>query len=224
MAVSHNLGLSLSSPSPADKTKANPSSQPPPNRLVGLLVTLAVCCTLAYFFNQFLGGWQPIGVRDASVGRKIETLFLESLTGDAPPVDLASLKGKVTVLHFWGTWCLPCRAEFPELLELQAAFIEEPRFRLAMISTPSSEPDLQSLRENTEKFLKQFRTQIPTYHDPNQSTALAIGLIFHEPIGYPTTVLLDEGGVIRAAWRGSIPHIGKQIEANVRKLLDFQQN
>ena len=38
------------------------------------------------------------------------------------PVTLADFKGKVVLLNFWATWCVPCRAEIPALVELQAQY------------------------------------------------------------------------------------------------------
>jgi thiol-disulfide isomerase/thioredoxin len=38
---------------------------------------------------------------------------------DGKPVMLADSKGKVILLNFWATWCGPCRAEIPDLIELQ---------------------------------------------------------------------------------------------------------
>lgn len=37
---------------------------------------------------------------------------------------LSKLKGKVVVLHFWGSWCPPCRREMPELAKLYKALAD----------------------------------------------------------------------------------------------------
>src|SRR3954469_13826533 len=39
-------------------------------------------------------------------------------------VKLANFKGKPIVLNFWATWCGPCRAEIPSLVELQKQYAE----------------------------------------------------------------------------------------------------
>jgi peroxiredoxin len=37
-------------------------------------------------------------------------------------VKLADFKGKVIVLNFWATWCVPCKTEIPEFVELQKEY------------------------------------------------------------------------------------------------------
>jgi cytochrome c biogenesis protein CcmG/thiol:disulfide interchange protein DsbE len=41
---------------------------------------------------------------------------------DDKKVKLADFKGKVIVLNFWATWCVPCKTEIPEFVELQKQF------------------------------------------------------------------------------------------------------
>jgi len=42
--------------------------------------------------------------------------------GNNQPVKLSDYKGKVVVLDFYATWCEPCRAETPRLVQLQKDF------------------------------------------------------------------------------------------------------
>jgi len=41
---------------------------------------------------------------------------------DGTKVSMADLRGKVVVLNFWATWCVPCRQEFPDLVKLDKAY------------------------------------------------------------------------------------------------------
>lgn len=156
-----------------------------------------------------------------AVGNSLEQLQLEPLTGGGQTVGLKDLEGHVTVINFWGTWCPPCRREFPHVVALDRRFREHKAFQLFAVSCEAGGSiDLAELAEETTEFLRQQEVDLPTYADPEIVTRLAVEQILGETsFGYPTTLVLDQSGVIRGAWVGYEPGEERQVEALVEQLL-----
>lgn len=68
--------------------------------------------------------WGPYAdeavARRAAVGRKPGERFPDLAFADAKgrKLSVGGLRGKVAVLHFWGSWCGPCRREMPDMQKL----------------------------------------------------------------------------------------------------------
>jgi len=59
---------------------------------------------------------------DAKAAGKAAPLDFTLKDMNGVDVKLASFKGKPIVMNFWATWCGPCRAEIPSLVELQTQY------------------------------------------------------------------------------------------------------
>jgi len=66
---------------------------------------------------------------------------------DGKPLSLATSKGKVILLNFWATWCGPCRAEIPDLIELQKKYGD----RLQIIGLDVDDDDVAEVKKFVEK-------------------------------------------------------------------------
>ena len=96
---------------------------------------------------------------------------------------LAALKGYPVVVNMWGSWCGPCRAEFPYF---QRQAIERGK-KVAFLGV-----DGQDSEADAGEFLEEYPVAYPSYKDPDLKIA---GVI--KAIGpFPATVFYDRKGEI----------------------------
>ena len=187
---------------------------------LGLIpLAIAILISLQYWLGLHPPGANPESDQPG-VGRKLPQLRLEPLTGGGRPVGLADVAGHVVLIDFWGTWCPPCRAEFPHLAALGAKFRDHADFMLLAVSCgngPKSE-NIETLRRDTEDFLADEKLYLPTYADPGGYSRLGVDMVATFE-GYPTTLVLDRQGVIRGFWVGYEPGTERQIERLIGELL-----
>ncbi len=154
------------------------------------------------------------------VGEKLLGWQLQPLTGDSRPLSPLDTQGHVVLMNFWGTWCPPCREEFPHIAELAHHFSKNPEFVLAAVSCGGDGNDsrLEPLRDETAQFLARVKSDLPTYADQDAITRQKLTDLIQFD-GYPTTVVLDREGTIRGVWVGYEPGTEKQMEGLVDELL-----
>jgi len=123
---------------------------------------------------------------------------------DGQPISPAHWRGKVILLNFWATWCGPCRAEIPDLIQLQARYAG----RLQIIGLSVDEGPAEAVK----RFAQTVRTNYPIAIASPELQAKFGGIL-----ALPTLFLLDtNGGVVQK-------HIGLRnpvlYETEVRALL-----
>ncbi|MFT3973037.1 MAG: TlpA disulfide reductase family protein [Amaricoccus sp.] len=103
--------------------------------------------------------------------------------GDGQETTLAASNGRVRLVNFWATWCVPCRTEMPEL----EALARDPPADVEVITIATG--------RNTPDGIDRFRdeqgiTALPNALDPKGALARAMDVP-----GLPVTVILDRDGI-----------------------------
>jgi len=73
-------------------------------------------------------------------------MLLMGVDLDGRDFDPASVRDKVVLLQFWGTWCVPCRAEMPDLIALYEKY-READFEIIGINTGTNGDDVARVRQ-----------------------------------------------------------------------------
>ncbi|MFD2738842.1 DsbE family thiol:disulfide interchange protein [Sulfitobacter aestuarii] len=136
----------------------------------------------------------PDALPSTLIGQQAPSLPEKPLA-DFPPVPEDVLRsGQVTLVNFWASWCPPCRAEHPKLLEMQAKGI-----RIVGVNFKDTEGNATDyLRESANPFLG-------VGFDPQGRNAIDWGVT-----APPETFIVDGAGNVLFRFAG--PLIGSDYE------------
>ncbi|QRM35231.1 DsbE family thiol:disulfide interchange protein [Microvirga sp. VF16] len=182
-----------------------------PGKLRGRLLVLLpilIFSVLALIFLVRLTTGDPSKLPSALIGRPVPEFSLAplpGLTADGTPVpglSTADLKGRVTVVNVWASWCVPCRQEHPVLMELA----KESGLKVAGINYKDN-PD------NARRFLGMLGNPYAAVGvDQDGRTAINWGVY-----GVPETFVVGSDGVIRYRHVGPIlPEQAEEFRQKVR--------
>ncbi len=109
---------------------------------------------------------------------------------DGGQLRLSSYKGKVVLLDFWATWCVPCREETPHFVEMQQKYGERGLQIIGVSMDDSSDP--------VHTFYQQFHVNYPVV----MGTA-DVGAAYGGVLGLPIAFLIDREGRIYSKHMGA---------------------
>jgi thiol-disulfide isomerase/thioredoxin len=142
---------------------------------------------------------------DAEAFGKAAPLHFTLKDVNGADVNLASFKGKVILLNFWATWCGPCKAEIPSLVELQRDYADD-----LVVLGFSVDDTVEKMRPYAAEYKINYPLLVGSGRDDVQE---AFGPMW----GIPVSVIIDREGRIAKKHSG----IGskEQFEREIKALL-----
>ena len=122
-------------------------------------------------------------------------------------VSLKEYRGKLVLLNFWATWCVPCREEMPAMERLYQQF-KNKGFAIVAVNVKDSKKDAFA-------FLKELKITYPIMLDPDGEVGLLYGAW-----GLPTTYLIGPKGEGLARLWGPAAWDGASAKQLIQDLLD----
>ena len=120
-------------------------------------------------------------------------------------ISLSDYKGKVLLVNFWATWCIPCRSEIPDLIKLQRQYRNQ-GLRIVGVTYPPETPS------EVRSFARKLRVNYPV-----ALGAKATKSFFTTSETLPMTVVIDSDGTVRDVIEGIM--YSDEFDQKVKPLL-----
>ncbi len=142
-------------------------------------------------------------VVEAAEQNSLKNYHWNLVTPEGKPMDFQSKKGEVVLVNFWATWCPPCVAELPSLVELHNAYKGKVDF--AFVASDE--------REKVTAFLKKKGYQLPVYFEASQTPNELLSK------SIPATYIIDKSGNIVVDEKGAANWNSESTRALLDSLL-----
>lgn len=110
---------------------------------------------------------------------------------DGGRFDLSSQRGKVVVVNFWASWCVPCRTEAPVLEAIWQRYRDQGVIVVGV--------NIWDSEASARAYIREFGLTFPNGPDPTGAVVVDYGVT-----GIPETYLISPDGTIRRKWNGPI--------------------
>lgn len=136
------------------------------------------------------------------VGQEVE-LKLTDLSGSQQ--SLGSLKGRIVILNFWATYCIPCKSEMPDLAAIQN------EYAALGVQVIGASTDEVGDRQKVLQFVKETKINFPIWIGASTADMLRFGL----GSALPGTVVIAKEGQLAKVISGVVNQadLKKQIDA-----------
>ena len=136
-------------------------------------------------------------------------LTLAPLVSVASDLDLEKHAGKVVILDFWASWCVPCRRSFPWMNAMQEKYGQDGLVIIAV--------NLDREVENAAAFLTEYPANFEIVYDPDAALAKE-----YEVQVMPSSFLIGRDGASIDRHAGFKVKKQDEYEAMIRAALELQ--
>ncbi len=174
-------------------------------RFLYVLPVLAFAVIAGWFWLGLAPNRDPSEVPSVMIGKPVPDFDLPPLVAGSPGLKSSELKGHVTLINFFASWCVPCRAEHPLLFTLA----KDTPIQIDGIAYKNKQSD-------TTAYLAELGNPYArVVVDEPGRTAIDFGLY-----GVPESYLIDRDGVIRFRQVGPLTEgvIEKQLKPLISEL------
>jgi len=154
---------------------------------------------------------------EVPIAPKLTNLTLQTLSHDSiklkfqeEGIEFEKYKNKIVILDIFTTWCPPCMAVFPHLVDIQKKYKKDVQFIGLLMEEGRRDSEIL-------EFKKKHKLNYPITNSKENFTLVNT---WGGVSGYPTIIIFDKNGTYFNHFNGAAPQ--EMLEADIKKVLKLK--